>query len=173
MDILYNASYGSNTNDYSQQQNYTNVTAPASGSIGNNPGKDKETDISIDYTQPVAKDFTIETGAKAVIENINNTVSTQTLTNGVYVPLTNSFTFDRKIFAYYLSSSFSLFNNFIDGKAGLRYEYTTSTSNFPNTIIPSYGIFAPSFVLSHKLDKTQTIKFSYSYRLERPDYRSF
>ena len=173
LDVLYNASYGSNTNDYTQEQGYTNVTAPTSGSMGSNPGKDKETDISVDYSQPVVKDFTIETGAKAVIENINNTVNTLTLNNGNYVPLQNySFTFKRNIFAYYLSSSFSLFNNFVDGKAGLRYEYTNSTSDFPNTTIPSYGILAPSFVLQHKLDKTQTIKFSYSYRLERPDYRS-
>ncbi|MDB5008580.1 MAG: pfeA 1 [Mucilaginibacter sp.] len=176
LDVLYNYSFGTNTNDYSQQQDYTNVNLPAIGSIGSNPGTDKETDISIDYTQPITKDFTIETGAKAVIENLANSVNTQTLnSNGVYAPnpfQTYSFTYGRKVFAYYLSSSFSLFNNFIDGKAGLRYEYTTSTSDFPNTTIPSYGILAPSFVLSHKLDKTESIKFSYSYRLERPDYRS-
>lgn len=175
LDVLYNASFGSNTSNYTQQQDYSNVTFPSSGSIGNNPGTDKETDISVDYTQPVVKNFTIETGAKAVIENLQNTVNTQTLTNGVYVPnpfQTYSFNYKRSIFAYYLSTSFSLFNNFIDGKAGLRYEYTKSTSDFPNTIIPSYGIFAPSFVLSHKLSKTDVLKFSYSYRLERPDYRS-
>jgi len=175
LDVLYNSSYGTNTNDYTQEQDYTNANHAPIGSIGSNPGTDRETDIQVDYTQPVSEGFTIETGAKTSIENIGNTVSTQTLTNGLYQfnPLQSySFNFNRKIFAYYLSSSFSLFNNFIDGKAGLRYEYTTSTSDFPNTNIPSYGILAPSFVLSHKLDKTQAIKFSYSYRLERPDYRS-
>jgi len=175
LDVLYNQSIGHNTNDYTQEQDYTNVTFPSSGSIGSNPGTDKETDIQIDYTQPVTEGFTIETGAKATIENINNSVNTQTLDNGVYVPnpfQTYSFTYGRKIYAYYLSTTFSLFKNFIDGKAGLRDEYTVSTSDFPNTIIPSYNILAPSFVLSHKIDKTQTIKFSYSYRLERPDYNS-
>src|SRR6202000_1005256 len=110
---------------------------------------DKETDISIDYTQPVTKGFTIETGAKATIENISNSVITQTLNDGgVYVPnpfQTYSFTYWRKIYAYYLLATFSLFNNFINGKAGLRDEYTTSTSDFPNTTIPSYNILAPSF----------------------------
>jgi len=175
LDVLFNQSYGKNTNDYSQVQDYTNVTFPPVGSIGSNPGTDKETDVSIDYTQPISKNFTIETGAKATIENIDNSVNTQSLTNGVYEfnPLQSySFTYGRKIFAYYLSTTFSLFNNFIDGKAGLREEYTTSTSDFPNTIIPSYGTLAPSFVLSHKLDKTQSIKFSYSYRLQRPNYNS-
>jgi ferric enterobactin receptor len=175
LDVLYNYSYSNSSNNYSQQQDYTNVAFPTSGSIGVNPGTDKETDISVDYTQPVIKGFTIETGAKAVIENLNNVVNTQMLSNGIYVPnpsQTYTFGYDRKIFAYYLSTTFSLFNNFIDGKAGLRYEYTTASTDYPNTTIPSYGILAPSFVLSHKLDKTESIKFSYSYRLERPDYRS-
>jgi ferric enterobactin receptor len=177
LDFLYNYSYSNTTNDYSQLQSYTGgLTTPSIGSIGSNPGTDKETDISIDYTQPVTKDFTIETGAKATIEDINNSVVTQTLdTNGdgdyFYNPLQSySFEYNRKIFAYYLSTTFSLFNNFIDGKAGLRYEYTTATSDFSNTILPSYGIVSPSFVLSHKLDKTESIKFSYSYRLQRPSY---
>ncbi|MDB4901134.1 MAG: Ferric enterobactin receptor precursor [Mucilaginibacter sp.] len=179
LDVLYHASYGSNTNNYSQLQNYTNVNKSSVGSIGNNPGTDKETDISIDYTQPVTDNFTIETGAKTVIENLGNTVATQSLTNGVYIPnpfQTYSFNYKRNIYAYYLSTNLSLFHNFLDVKGGLRYEYTTSTydlsSDLRNTVIPSYGILVPSFVLSHKLDKTQTIKFSYSYRLERPDYRS-
>jgi ferric enterobactin receptor len=174
LNVLYNVSHGSNTNNYSLEQDYLTAGVPATGSISNNPGKDKETDISIDYSQPVTKDITIETGAKTVIENLNNNVVTETLNNGTYVPnpfQTYGFNYKRNIFAYYLSSSFALFNNFITGKAGLRYEHTSSSSDFPNTNIPSYGIFAPSFVLSHKLSKTQSIKFSYSYRLERPEYR--
>ncbi len=175
LDFLFNRSSGSNTNYYTQEQDYTNVTYPATGTQANNPGTDKETDISIDYTQPVVKDFTISTGAKDVIENISSTVATETLTADGYIPnaaQSYSFNFKRNIFAYYLTSTFALFHNFIDGNAGLRYEYTSSSSDFPNTTIPSYGIFAPSAVLSHKIDKTQTIKFSYTYRLERPDYRS-
>jgi ferric enterobactin receptor len=175
LDVLYNYSYSNTLNDYTQDQSYTNVNFPSSGSIGNNPGTDKETDISVDYTQPVSKNFTIETGGKAVIEDIGNSVNTETLSDGIYVPnpsQTYAFNYSRKIFAYYLSGTFSLFNDFIDGMAGLRYEYTTSDSDFPNTTIPSYGILSPSFVLSHKLDKTQSIKFSYSYRLQRPSYNS-
>jgi ferric enterobactin receptor len=174
LDVLYNASYGNNMNNYSLEQDFITPGIPATGSLSNNPGKDKETDISVDYTQPVTKDITIETGAKAVIENLNNDVVSETLSNGAYVPnpfQTYGFNYKRNVFAYYLSSSFSLFNDFITGKAGLRYEHTSSTSDFPGANIPSYGIFAPSFVLSHKLDKTQSIKFSYSYRLERPEYR--
>ena len=173
MDVLFDQSIGHNTNNYTQQQDYSNVVFPSSGSIGNNPGTDKETDAQIDYTQPVTDNFTIETGAKATIEDINNAVNTQSLTNGVYLynpSQSDQFEYSRKIYAYYLSGTFSAFNHFFDGKMGLRDEYTTATSTFANTTLPSYNILAPSFVLSHKLDKTQSIKFSYSYRLERPDY---
>lgn len=173
LNVLYSASYGSNTANFMQQQDYTNVVFPSTGSKSDNPGKDREIDISVDYTHPVSKNFGIETGAKATIENIDNNVVSQTLDNGAFIAdphQTYAFKYKREIYAYYLSSTFSLFNNFLSGMAGLRYEYTRSTSDFPNTVIPSYGIVAPSFALSHKLDKTQTIKFSYTYRLQRPQY---
>jgi len=166
----------SNTNDYTQEQDYTNVIHPAIGSIGNNPGTDKQTQFTIDYTQPITKGLTIETGGRIDIENINNIVTTDSLgTAGGYSfnpKQSYTFNYSQKVFAYYLSTTFSLFNKFFDGKAGLREEYTTSNTDYPNTTIPSYGILAPSFVLSHKLDKTSAVKFSYSYRLERPEYRS-
>ena len=174
LDILYSSSSSSNTSDFSQLTQYLNVAKQPYGSIGNNPGSDKETDISIDYAQPAGKNLLIETGAKAVFENLNNTVVTDTLlTDGNYGPnalQTYSFNYKRNIYAAYLSLQFSAFHNFIDGKAGLRYERTDTQSDFNGTSIPGYDTFAPSFVLSHKIDDSQSIKLSFSYRIERPDY---
>ncbi len=175
LDILINSSNGNNQSNFSQQQTYLTGGYPPSGSIGNNPGKDHETEISVDYTQPFSKKFTIETGAKATLENINNTVVTDTLKNGLYVPNTNQtygFNYNRKVYAAYLSATFALFGDFINGKAGLRDEYTNTTADFPGTNIPGYNIVAPSAVLSHQLDESQSIKLSYTYRIERPDYGS-
>ncbi|MFI5159742.1 MAG: TonB-dependent receptor domain-containing protein [Sphingobacteriales bacterium] len=174
LDILFQSSYGNNQSGFFQQQDYLTGGYPSSGSQSNNPGKDHETEISIDYTQPFSKNFTIETGAKASLENINNTIVTDTLAGAAFVPNANQtygFNYDRKVYAYYLSATFSLFNNFLDGKAGLRDEYTTTSADFPGTHIPSYNIVAPSAVLSHKIDQTQSFKLSYTYRIERPDYR--
>lgn len=171
LDILFHSSYGNNSSNSSQQLD--TLGRGTSGILSNNPGKDHETEISIDYTQPFNKNFTLETGAKASFENINNTVVTDTLAGAVYVPNFNQtygFNYDRRVYAYYLSATFSLFNNFIDGKAGLRDEYTTTSADFPGTHIPGYNILAPSAVLSHKIDETQSLKISYSYRIERPDY---
>lgn len=174
LDVLYTSSYGHNNSSFFQQQDYLNGGYPSSGSTSNNPGKDHETDISIDYAQPFSKTFTLETGAKAIFENINNTVVTDTLSGDIFVPNANQtygFNYDRKIYAGYLSATFSLFNGFIDGKAGLRDEYTSTSADFPGTNIPGYNTIAPSAVLSHKIDATQSFKLSYTYRIERPEYR--
>jgi outer membrane receptor protein involved in Fe transport len=174
LEILYNSSYGKNTSSYSQEQDYISGNYPSSGSISNNPGSDHETNISIDYTQPFSKSFTLETGAKAVLEDLNNSVTTDTLfNNGSYVPNANQtygFNYNRKIYAGYVSGSFQLFNDFLEGKAGLRYERTVTNADFSGTDIPGYNTFAPSFTALHKFGKSQSIKFSYSYRIERPDY---
>ena len=176
LDVNFQYSTETNTNNYAQEQDYTNVVRAPLGSIGNDPGSVKQTEIEVNYTQPVSKGFTIETGGRIDIQNLSSTVTTDTLgLSGGYSfnpKQSYSFNYSQKVYALYLSTTFSLFNKFLDGKAGLREEYTTSTTDYPNTVIPSYGILAPSFVLSHKLDKTETIKFSYSYRLERPEYRS-
>jgi len=172
LDILYNSSLSKTFNDFSQIQDYLTGGYPSSGTQSNNPGRDHETDISADYTQPVNKSISIETGAKVVIENLSNSVSTDTLLNdGSYAPDVNqtyAFNYNRDIYAAYLSSTFSLFNNFINGKAGLRYERTSENSTANQ--LPGFNTLAPSFVLQHKLNGTEAIKLSYSYRIQRPSY---
>ncbi|MFD0763687.1 TonB-dependent receptor domain-containing protein [Mucilaginibacter lutimaris] len=173
LEVLFTSSYSKNTAKYSQTQDYLNNDRETTGIRGNNPGNDRETNISIDYTHPITKSFTIEGGAKAVIENLTNTTVTDTLLSGNYVnnaEQTYGFNYKRNIYAGYLSVSTSLFNNFLDVKAGLRSEYTTTKSNLAGVLIPGYNTFAPSAVISHKLSPTQSIKLSYSYRIERPDY---
>ncbi|MBD1392682.1 outer membrane beta-barrel family protein [Mucilaginibacter glaciei] len=174
LDILYNTSYSKNTVNYSQRQDYLTGSYPATGSIGSNPGNDRQTNISVDYSHPFSKNFTLEGGAKAVLEDLKNTVNTDSLlNNGSYVnnaDQTYGFNYKRNIYAVYLSASASLFKNWLDVKAGVRNEYTNTTANFPGVNIPGYNTMAPSATLSHKLSGSQSIKLSYNYRIERPDY---
>lgn len=174
LDVLVTTSYGKNSSNYYQEQDYPGSSTSSSGSKGISPGTDRETNISIDYTQPLSKGFTLETGAKAVFENLNTNVATDTLlANKTYQPNANQsygFTYSRQVYAYYISSAFSLFHGFLEGQAGLRYEYTNTTAGFPGVQVPGYGILSPSLVFLHKFDETQSIKASYSYRIERPDY---
>jgi len=173
LDVLYTESFGNNSFSSFQQTDFLTGNRPSTGISNNNPGKDRETNISVDYTHPVSKNFTIETGAKLDFNHINNNVVTDTLLNGAFVPNANQtygFTYDSKIYAYYLSASTSLFHNFLDIKAGLRDEYTTIKADFQGANIPDYNILVPSLVFSHKIGDSQSIKISYTRRIQRPDY---
>jgi len=174
LDILYTSSYGKNTLNSSQITDYLNGGYPASGIQSYNPGHDHQTEVSIDYTQPLSKGFTLETGAKLVTENLTNNVYTDTLlNNGSYIVnsgQTYGFNYKRNVYAGYLSTTFTFFHDFLNGRAGLRYERTSTSADFAGVSIPGYNTFAPSFTVQHKFDETQSLKFAYSYRIERPDY---
>jgi ferric enterobactin receptor len=174
LNFQVNSSQGNNRAEAFQRTDYLTGNYPSAGQNSSNPGKEGEVDISLDYTQPVSRTISLEGGAKTVIETLSsNTVTDTLLNNGNYMLNPNQtygFNYRRNVYAGYLSASASLFKEFLDAKAGLRYERTMTSVDFPGTSIPGYNTFAPSFVLLHKLDKTQSIKASYSYRIERPDY---
>jgi len=174
LDIQYTGSFNKNNGNFYQKSDYTNSATPSTGSMGNNPGKDHETEISVDYTHPVTDDFTIETGGKLHFENINSTSNVNTYNAAqndfIYDALqSNSFTYGRNVYSYYASASFKAFD-FFDIKTGLRDEYTTTTVDGKSGVIADYNFLSPSFVVSHKITKTQTVKLSYSKRIERPDF---
>jgi outer membrane receptor protein involved in Fe transport len=173
LDVLYTESFGNNSFSSFQQTDFLNINRPSTGISNNNPGKDRETNISVDYTHPINKNFTIETGAKIDFTHINNNVITDTLQDDAFVPNANQtygFIYDSKIYAYYLSVSTSLFHNFLDVKAGLRDEYTSIKADFQGADIPDYNSLVPSLVFSHKIGDSQSIKLSYTRRIQRPDY---
>jgi ferric enterobactin receptor len=147
---------------------------PIYGLKSDNPGQDHLVEMSLDFVRPIAKGFTVEMGSKVTLENIESKVVTDTLaSDGTYLRnqgQTYGFKYKRNSYAAYLSSSFTVFNRFLVGKAGLRYERTKTKADFVGVNIPDYAIFAPSFTMQHKFSEDQSVKFSYSYRIERPDY---
>jgi ferric enterobactin receptor len=175
LDIVYDQSNGRPYSNYIQSQSYEGQTVPFSGSASTNPGTDREINISVDYTHPVNKNILIETGAKMVDENISSIANVS-----VFDPSLNQYVSDAlqsyhlnykmRVYAGYLSTNLKLFD-WLNVKAGARYEYTDVNIDFPNTSVPSYGTFVPSVVLSHDFNKTQSLKLAYSKRIERPEYR--
>ncbi len=175
LDILYSASNGDPYSNYSQSQFYTGQLIPFAGSSSINPGTDNETDISIDYAHPVDSNLLIETGAKTVIQNLTS-ISDVSVFNPFSDLFMNDvlqsyhFNYTMKIYAGYISGTFKLLN-FLNVKAGTRYEYTDVSIDYPNTSIPAYGTLVPSVVLSHDFNKTRSLKLAYGRRIERPEYR--
>lgn len=172
--IQYNSSFGHNSIDAFQQQDYLTGSIFSTGLRSNNAGKENEINISADYVQPVTEAITIETGVKNVIETINSNTLTDTLLHsGAYMTNPNQtygFNYRRKIYAGYVSLSGEAFDHFLQVKTGLRYERTITTVDFAGANVPGYNIFAPSLVFMHNIGKKQAVKLSYSYRIERPDY---
>ncbi len=178
LEISYFSSAGNNYSYFMQTQQYVSPAFIYSGSYGNNPGTNKETRIAIDYVQPLAKDIMLETGVKTVISDINSTSDIyllDILTNDYAYnsPQSSSLDYKTNVYAAYLSVKFKLFN-WLDVKTGLRYEYTDPHAYFSNSgivNIQQYGTYVPSGVVSHKFKNNQTVKLSYTHRIERPGYR--
>jgi outer membrane receptor protein involved in Fe transport len=173
LDLLYSASYGSPFSHFLQSQSYQGTHIPYAGTSGINPGTDRQHNFSLDYTDPVSDNLTIETGAKVIFHDLSNIADVSAydeVANNFLPDSTQSYNFSYRmnIYAAYLSANFSLFR-FLDVVAGGRYEYTNVSIRFGNTTVPSYGNFTPSVILSHKFNERQSVKLAYIRRLERPD----
>jgi outer membrane receptor protein involved in Fe transport len=175
LDLLYNSSHGTPNMNYTQTQSYQNDSTPYTGQSSFNPGTDDETEVSVDYTHPITENFKIETGAKSTFQKLHSIADVSVFNPGndlfVADPLQSyDSKYDLNVYAGYLSATFKLFH-YLDIQSGVRYEYTQVKLDNPNTSVPSYGTIVPTIVLSHNFDKNQSLKFSYSKRLERPGYR--
>ena len=176
LNFLYTASYGNSLLNYQQTQKDSTNTI-FNGSYVNNPGINKQTNISIDYTQPIEKKVIIETGVKMVSNQISsssdvfllNTLNTTSMEYDRSAMQSNAFNYSRNIYAGYLSATVKF--KFFDVKAGCRYEYTETKADFSNVNIKPYNSVVPSFVISHTFKQNQTLKLSYTHRIQRPDYR--
>ena len=178
LELSWISSNANNYAYYQQAQQELSSDAILSSTFGNNPGFQKEMNFVVNYTQPLANDAMFETGAKTQSDNINGTSDVYMLntTSGNYEfnsSQSSVLNYKRYIYAGYLSVSFKIFKLF-DVKAGIRDEYTKAKANFTNsgavTIAP-YNTLIPSLVISQTLKNNQTIKISYTHRIQRPEYR--
>lgn len=171
----YVVSYGSPKSNYLQTQSLAAALSPYDGISGRNPGTDTSHNLSVDYVQPINDQITLEIGTKAIFQHIttNTDVNVLDAFSGQYEfdPFQSyRLKYDMGVYAAYISSSLKLFDNWLDVRAGARYEYTTIKIDYQNTNIPSYSLLVPSFILSHKFDSGETIKLAYTRRVERPEY---
>ncbi|MFI5150974.1 MAG: TonB-dependent receptor domain-containing protein [Bacteroidia bacterium] len=178
LELQYNSSYGNNLSNYSQTQTHIPTEYLFNGSNGSNPGIQNETNIALDYVQPLGKDLIFETGLKTVLDQTSgrSDVSLLNTSSGNYDysnAQSASFNYNRNVYAGYVSATFKLFR-FLDVKTGCRYEYTDTQADFsnaPGVILNPYGSFVPSAIIAHTFKNNQTLKLGYAHRIQRPDYR--
>jgi outer membrane receptor protein involved in Fe transport len=148
------------------------------GTKGYNPSSTKETVLSLDYTHPLPNDIKLGIGSKATFYNVesNGNISSYQPVSHSYLPddfLSNQLTYKQKVYAAYAELSFPVAKLF-DAKIGGRYERTLINAYYSNAgqqiNVPGYNTFVPSVFLSKKIGEKQTIKLSFSKRINRPDY---
>ena len=186
LEVAVNTSLG---NDYSKAGN-TQFTLPQDSIMnatnGNNPGSENETEIKIDYTEPVSKNINLGTGGKITFDDISsasNILGFHPNENKYFYDssLSNNFSYHQKVYALYGELSFPVAKLF-DAKIGGRYERTNINSSYSNTVrqvnpmafsnTPNgYNTFVPSIFILKRLGDNETIKINYSKRIERPGYR--
>ncbi len=179
LEILYQSSFGHNKSYFDQYQNDPAGDSLFAGSYSNNEGKDRETSFQADYVQPISEKVKLEAGAKLDIRKITSNTVAYSLdaTSDVYnydSAQSNALLYNRHVYAGYASLTFPL-GKLLDIKSGIRYERTVTNADFfksPNPVIPSYDTWAPSLVLSHSFDEQQSIRISYTKRIQRPGYRA-
>jgi len=179
LDILYEESNGRNNSNYTQSQARQSGDSVFAGQYSNSAGKDHESNLHIDYTQPITETIKLETGARMQIRQINTNSDVYALNaaTGGYrydSSQSNYLNYTRHVYAGYASLSFPV-GKIVDVKGGLRYERTETDAGFSKaagTIIPGYNTFAPTVIFSHTLGGEQTLKLSYGKRIQRPNYRS-
>jgi ferric enterobactin receptor len=179
LDLSVDGSEGRNNASYSQIQSLPSGDSAYAGSNGSSFGQDHETNIRLDYTEPFGEKVRLETGGRIQFRRItsNSPVYSFDGATGLYPynpGQSDSLIYDRHVYAGYVSMTFPVFR-FLDVKTGIRYERTETDASFSEvqgTTIPGYNSWVPSLILSHTFPHEQTLKISYSKRIQRPDYRS-
>lgn len=126
----------------------------------------------IDYTDPLPKSVKFESGLKFSDVKTDNDLMQSEVEGGAY-PSVNHFIYNESISAGYINFSKDFKNTSV--QAGLRAEYTSSTAtgdslNVVQKISRNYLDFFPSVFINHTFNDKNELGFSYSRRIDRPQY---
>lgn len=128
----------------------------------------------IDYTYPFSKTVKLETGLKSSYVKTDNNLQAQVQSGGVFVndtTRTNHFIYSETVNAAYVNLSKTYKNTSV--QVGLRAEYTSSTGNSITTnqvVDRNYIDLFPSLFANHTFNDKNELGFSYSRRIDRPQY---
>ena len=177
LEIAANGSFGQNKRTAGNDQLLQPQDSLIYGTRSDNPAKENEYEVTVDYLQPLHKDVNLGVGGKFSgydISSISDASVWQSFyKNYVYdSSLSNDLNYHQKVYAAYAELSFPL-GRLVEIKAGGRYEHTQVNSFYSNAhqeVNEDYNTFVPSIFLMKKLGEKQTLKLNYSKRINRPDY---
>lgn len=180
MELVFDADYSGFRNE--RNQTFNTDFLDQQGNIYSNVQQQNNTlakiniyAAKIDFTMPFNNMLKLEAGLKTGKVSTDNDFIYEILTNGSWLndpSKSNRFIYKENINAAYVNmgkewSKWSI-------QAGLRAEYTQSDGNsvtdsqiFSNNYLSLF----PTFFLNHSLNKNTTLRYSYSRRLDRPNYQ--
>ncbi|AMM51904.1 hypothetical protein TH61_12935 [Rufibacter sp. DG15C] len=140
-----------------------------------NDAYNDEKTLQADYTHPFKNKHLLEMGAKAILRYVESDyqfllASPADAPFAVVPNRTDIFSYNQNVEAAYATYEFSL-NKKYTFKLGSRYEMTQVDGDFASTntsVKQTYGNFIPSLAISSKLSESQTVKFNYTKRIQRP-----
>jgi len=132
--------------------------------------------IKADYTLPFSKKLKLDAGVKiADVKSDNNYVYENDI-NGSWIfdnTKSNRFIYDEQVDAAYATLNLTEGKTNIQG--GLRAEHTKSTGNSVTTdqvTERNYTDLFPSLLVSQNFDADHSLNFSYSRKINRPNYQN-
>jgi outer membrane receptor protein involved in Fe transport len=159
-----NTFYNSLGQPYRDGHTYRNTT-PAAITIKS---------LKADYVYPVSKSMKLEAGWKSSTVRTDNDLQFEDLVSGNWksnLQRSNHFIYDETIHAAYLNAN-KKFNK-LSVQFGLRAENTISNGNSiteNKQVRRSYLDLFPSFFISQSINDNNSVSFSYSRRIDRPNY---
>lgn len=132
--------------------------------------------VRIDLSRPLGKNWKFETGLKGSSVKSDNNLRLSTGSNGnlkLDSGLSNHFKYLEEVVAAYVSFAGKVGPR-TDVLAGLRAENTHSIGNsinLNNKVTRNYLNLFPSAFVTHLINKNHSLNFSYSYRIDRPNYQ--
>ncbi len=128
--------------------------------------------FKLDYTLPLAKKWTMETGTQYVLNDVSNDFEVNDLIGGEFINdpgLTNIFEFDQKVLGLYGTGAYE--GEKWGVKGGLRLEQTDLNTILINTNEindQNYTNLFPSVHTSYKFSEKISLQAGYSKRIYRP-----
>ena len=176
LEVSINSTVGHNFARANNDQYLLPADSLVYGTNSINPGTENETEIKLDYTDPITKNIILGAGGKINFDDINSSSEVLSFQPDVKTyffdsSLSANLEYHQKVYALYSELSFPVGKTF-DVKIGGRYERTNISTFYSNTQPGSsgYNTFVPSVFVLKKLNDNESLKFSYSKRIERPDY---
>lgn len=184
MELTADFNYSTNTNNsYSNfnssyfDENYLNV-GNTERQIQDGKGKNSLISIQSDFVNPLSEKTKFEMGIRGIYRKVQNDNMNflQDPISGLFIPIVNlnaNFKYDDRVLSAYSTIS-SIVGKKLNYQMGLRFEssaYAGKIMNSNSSYSNKYPLsLFPSIFLTYKINNSQDLQFSYSRRINRPNF---